>query len=307
MFEDPTLPKHTFYSPKDTSGLKVPVVVWGNGGCFAAGSAFQSFLGQVASYGVLVIANGPMSSQASGQTTSAWLVESMDWVTKNGGKGNYSHVDPTRIAAWGQSCGGLEALSQAQDSRINHIGVFDSGSLSAAESTSVAGKITKPVFYFIGGSTDVAYPNVSIILTSPQFTLAYASRLSVTTKLYRQVRQLGKATITRVTSTHSLRKMEVLLEMVLSSLLNGFYVAIPRQRSGLQAVVQRQTDSLTLYPRTWKQSRSRQFERVIYLKRNFDFVYVVAREKNKYYTATEQLRVMSISMKVARPLSLLKD
>ena len=95
--------------------------------------------------------------------------------------------------------------------------------------------------------------------------------------------------------------------MVLSSLLNGFYVAIPRQRSGLQAVVQRQTDSLTLYPRTWKQSRSRQFERVIYLKRNFDFVYVVAREKNKYYTATEQLRVMSISMKVARPLSLLKD
>ena len=166
MFEDPTLPKHTFYSPKDTSGLKVPVVVWGNGGCYAAGSAFQSFLGQVASYGVLVIANGPMSSQASGQTTSAWLVESMDWVTKNGGKGNYSYIDPTRIAAWGQSCGGLEALSQAQDSRINHIGVFDSGSLSAAESTSVAGKITKPVFYFIGGSTDVAYPNVSVNLTS---------------------------------------------------------------------------------------------------------------------------------------------
>ena len=275
MFEDPTLPKHTFYSPKDTSGLKLPVVVWGNGGCYAAGSAFQSFLGQVASYGVLVIANGPMSSQASGQTTSAWLVESMDWVTKNGGKGNYSYVDPTRIAAWGQSCGGLEALSQAQDSRINHIGVFDSGSLSAAESTSVAGKITKPVFYFIGGSTDVAYPNVSVKLTSLPLTPAYASRLSETTKLYRQVHQLGKATITRVTSTHSLRKMEVLLGMVLSSLLNGFYVAIPRQRSGLQAAVQRQTDSLTLYLRTWKQSRSRQFEQVIYLKRNFDFVYVV--------------------------------
>jgi len=47
-----------------------------------------------------------------------------------------------------------------QDDRVSSIGVFDSGQMSAAASASVVGKSTKPIFFFIGGSTDIAYANV---------------------------------------------------------------------------------------------------------------------------------------------------
>jgi hypothetical protein len=33
----------------------------------------------------------------------------LDWVTKNAGKGKWAHIDASRLAVGGQSCGGLEA------------------------------------------------------------------------------------------------------------------------------------------------------------------------------------------------------
>lgn len=89
------------------------------------------------------------------------LTEAIDWVVANAGKGRYRHVDASRIAVWGQSCGGLEAYDVAQDPRVGHVGIFNSGELAANESEAVAGKINKPIFYFLGGPTDIAYLNVS--------------------------------------------------------------------------------------------------------------------------------------------------
>lgn len=86
---------------------------------------------------------------------------SLEWVTANGGKGDYASVDPTKIAVSGQSCGGLEAYDLRADSRVSTIGIFNSGQLNANDSNTVAGSITKPIFYFLGGSTDIAYANVS--------------------------------------------------------------------------------------------------------------------------------------------------
>lgn len=66
-------------------------------------------------------------------------------------------MDATRVVAAGQSCGGLEAYAMKNDSRVAALGIYDSGYLN---DTDRAMTITKPVFYFLGGSSDVAYKNV---------------------------------------------------------------------------------------------------------------------------------------------------
>jgi dienelactone hydrolase len=81
-----------------------------------------------------------------GQKPAA-LTEAIDWVYANAGKCEWKHIDRTRIGVWGQSCGGLEAYAAgAHDDRVSHLGIFNSGQLSANESEAVAGEITKPVF-----------------------------------------------------------------------------------------------------------------------------------------------------------------
>jgi hypothetical protein len=81
-------------------------------------------------------------------------------VYAHAGKGDWKHIDASRIGVWGQSCGGLEAYSAgANDSRVSHLGIFNSGQLNESDSSSVAGALEKPIFYLLGGPTDVAYPN----------------------------------------------------------------------------------------------------------------------------------------------------
>jgi hypothetical protein len=57
--EDPTLPDHTVYAPKvpPPKGVKLPVLVWANGGCGNMGTGFQNLLKEIASHGYLVLAN----------------------------------------------------------------------------------------------------------------------------------------------------------------------------------------------------------------------------------------------------------
>jgi hypothetical protein len=123
---DTTLPKHTIYAPKTPPSVKMPVIVWGNGGCFSSGTMFEDFLTEIASYGYLILANGnaPKRSKASdpladtlaslgslmtgSQTKVSMLTDSIDWVTKGNGK-KYGDIDTSKIAVAGQSCGGLEA------------------------------------------------------------------------------------------------------------------------------------------------------------------------------------------------------
>ncbi|KAG8162925.1 hypothetical protein KVR01_007403 [Diaporthe batatas] len=177
-FEVETLPNHTFYQPLESgvgSALKLPVIVWGNG--ISVGMAFRGLLGEVASHGALVIATGsayidpqtyaaapndtPPAANSSGTLAGenpAAMTAAIDWVQANAGKGEWTHVDATRIGTWGQSCGGLEAYASGMnDSRVNHLGIFNSGQLTEEASQEVAGSISKPVFYLLGGPTDVAY------------------------------------------------------------------------------------------------------------------------------------------------------
>jgi len=135
------------------------------------GSAFRSLLGEVSSYGALAIATGPIYTDPETYNVTAFdpnnlgenpaaLTEAIDWVHAHAGKGEWSHIDASRIGVWGQSCGGLEAYGAGvDDDRVGHLGIFNSGQLNASASEAVAGRVKKPVFYLLGGPTDVAYPN----------------------------------------------------------------------------------------------------------------------------------------------------
>lgn len=97
---------------------------------------------------------------ASGQNPAA-LTAAIDWVHANAGKGDWKHIDASRIGVWGQSCGGLESYGAGlNDSRVSHIGIFNSGLLNETSSKEIAGSLKKPVFYTLGGPTDIAYTNV---------------------------------------------------------------------------------------------------------------------------------------------------
>ncbi len=73
MEQDPSLPTHTIYRPKDLAALhgqKLPIIAWGEGGCSNNGAFYKNFLGEIASYGFLVIATGP--PQTCRQRRCAW-------------------------------------------------------------------------------------------------------------------------------------------------------------------------------------------------------------------------------------------
>src|SRR5687768_13229810 len=56
---DQTLATHTIYRPASLASAKHPVLVWGEGGCAKDGLQFPEFLNEIASHGVVVIADGP--------------------------------------------------------------------------------------------------------------------------------------------------------------------------------------------------------------------------------------------------------
>jgi len=179
----PTLATHTAYHPAALESFgpskRLPIVSWGNGACARNGSAFATFLTQIASHGYLAIAIGPKDAGAPGQSPAVaptiddqLLIDAINWAVKeNGDRGSrfYNKLDTRKIAVMGQSCGGLQALAVSGDPRVTttvvmNSGAFPPGASSPALSQSAGSKesLTRlhgPVAYIIGGPTDVAYPN----------------------------------------------------------------------------------------------------------------------------------------------------
>ena len=147
--------------PKNVpAGVELPVIVWGVGGCSDTGTGTSPFHTEIASHGYIVIVNNGPTSHS--QTTAASLTAAATWVEKVAGTGKYAAVDKTRMAVSGWSCGGLQAYTAGTDPRFSTIGIFSSGQFTVAESQTVASKVDKPIFYFSGGSSDIAYANVSL-------------------------------------------------------------------------------------------------------------------------------------------------
>jgi len=152
-----SLQGHTIYYPtKSTGSEKLPVLVWGNGACSTDGRSNSALLQNIASYGFLAIAEG--GPNGGGTSNAQTMRQAIDWVTQNAGKGNYANVDASKIMAAGFSCGGVEAIDNIWDSRVDTIGIISSGLLT---NYTAASNWRKPVLFVLGGSGDIAYGNVS--------------------------------------------------------------------------------------------------------------------------------------------------
>src|SRR5579872_5610556 len=122
MEQDPGLPTHTVYRPKDLSALrgqKLPIVAWGNGACVNNGASYKPFLSEIASHGFLAIAIGPpQKPQPAGNaatppvgrgagnpgrrgpaTKSSQLIDAINWaIAENGRQGSqyYNQIDTAK-------------------------------------------------------------------------------------------------------------------------------------------------------------------------------------------------------------------
>jgi dienelactone hydrolase len=197
MEQDPGLPTHTIYRPKDLAGLggqKLPIIAWGNGACVNNGSSYKAFLTEIASHGFLAIAIGPpQAPRAAGNpdaqpagrgaanagqrgagpaTKSSQLIDAIDWaLAENGRKDSqyYGKLDASKIAVMGHSCGGIQALAVGNDARIKLIGNWSGGLFTTPPNGTGAAmenvpkeqldKLRSPVFYISGDSTDIAFAN----------------------------------------------------------------------------------------------------------------------------------------------------
>lgn len=185
-----SLANHVIYRPKDLDAMKeskLGVVAWGNGGCSVDGASTRFHLLELASHGYLVIANGkilsgpdappieprqeePQGMASQPRTKAEDLIEAIDWALKENqrdGSPYYGRIDPQQIALSGFSCGGIEALNMAGDSRVKTLVLHNTGIFNEAVPGIPGMDIGKdalkdihtPTIYILGGEADIAYKN----------------------------------------------------------------------------------------------------------------------------------------------------
>ncbi|KAF2403556.1 hypothetical protein EJ06DRAFT_471349 [Trichodelitschia bisporula] len=166
-----SLPEHTIYAPKTPpAGGKMPLLVWANGACGSNGAGFSNFLTEIASWGVLVVANGNpkgawgattpnyagslMGGTEGDKTRASLLTEALDWAEKGAAGGKFGTIDMARVGAAGQSCGGVEAYSASVfEKRVKVIGIYNTGVIDPGRRHYLK-EIKQPIGYFYGGEKD---------------------------------------------------------------------------------------------------------------------------------------------------------
>ncbi|WP_231370339.1 hypothetical protein [Sphingomonas phyllosphaerae] len=186
VFEERSnLPGHVVYRPLNLAAVtpgSLGIYVFGNGGCSADGTSSRNHLLEIASHGYLVIASGTVPRPAgSAQRVSApgklaaatpthALTEAIDWAQRENARAGSpfrGRIDPTAIAVSGWSCGGLQALTAAQDPRVRTAVIMNSGFFPDGTNP-IAGVVSDKsllfglhgsVLYVLGGPTDIAAAN----------------------------------------------------------------------------------------------------------------------------------------------------
>jgi hypothetical protein len=152
----------TIYRPTDLGGAeKYPIFVWGEGGCSQSGTSNQAAMGEIASHGYFIVADGVASGTAcSSDQSGKPFLDYITWAIAENDKScsaYYQSLDTTKIAADGFSCGGLMAENVSGDARFTAIGITSSGLFSADQT--LYKKIHTPFKILLGGSVDMAYTN----------------------------------------------------------------------------------------------------------------------------------------------------
>lgn len=192
MTDDESLPGFTIYRPSDIqSASKVegalPVVLFGNGGCYRSSQPYAKFLTEIASHGYVLMAVGEWRIEHDPDEAKVWELDdekstlktndakslvnkALNWLEKENqraGSEFYQTVNTHNVAAMGYSCGGIQALIMGTlgDKRIKTVvgmntGAFiDGGPLNGMITKDDLQKLTTPIIYMLGGEKDDAAPN----------------------------------------------------------------------------------------------------------------------------------------------------
>ncbi len=191
---DQGLATHTIYRPANLTASQYPLLVWGEGGCAKNGLTFPAYLSEIASYGFVIVADGPPVENAGGRggpggarggpggpanvgrnnaggappapggnrnmTDGSALIAAIDWMekeTKDSNSRFYQKVDTGHVAAMGMSCGGLMSYGASADPRIATVGIWNSGLFEKDQK--IIGGIHSSVIIITGGATDIAHDN----------------------------------------------------------------------------------------------------------------------------------------------------
>jgi hypothetical protein len=156
----------TIFRPTDLGGSeKSPIFVWGEGGCSQNGLSNQAAMGEIASYGYFIVADGTpggtgaCTAGATMGDPKAFL-DYITWAIAENDKpcsAYYQSLDTTKIAADGFSCGGLMAENASGDPRFTAIGITSSGLFAANQN--LYKSMHTPIKILLGGSGDIAYAN----------------------------------------------------------------------------------------------------------------------------------------------------
>ena len=192
MTDDESLPGFTIYRPGDIqSASKVegalPVVLFGNGGCYRSSQPYAKFLTEIASHGYVLMAVGEWRIEHDPDEAKVWELDdekstlktndakslvntALNWLEKENqraGSEFYQTVNTHNVAAMGYSCGGIQALIMGTlgYKRIKTVvgmntGAFiDGGPLNGMITKDDLQKLTTPIIYMLGGEKDDAAPN----------------------------------------------------------------------------------------------------------------------------------------------------
>jgi hypothetical protein len=164
-------PRTAVRRPADLSAFPasdtLPVVVWGNGGCAANAGRFGDFQSTQAGHGFLVLTTAAPGEER-GNATPEDMRAALDWAfAENAREGSplQGKIDTDNVAMMGISCGGVLALQNAADPRIDTIGVWNAG-LQPPQDGAPAGRFPTsevladlhgPTLYINGGEVDFMY------------------------------------------------------------------------------------------------------------------------------------------------------
>jgi hypothetical protein len=161
----PNFDQFTIYRP-DVIDHLLPIIAWGNGGCYANGTFHGEFLKEIASYGFFIIADGapgdavnPMTSPMSSSDGTQQEIM-LDWAIAENERPCsffYHKLDTSKISVSGNSCGGLMTMYAAPDPRVTTAVLWNSGLF--ARDQALYDSLHAPMAIFDGGPDDPATAN----------------------------------------------------------------------------------------------------------------------------------------------------